>query len=290
VQKPLEMGSISHRYVLPHGGGRKGVTLLELLRFYAETYVDIVKNLHDWQVCRYIDESQHEDKDTVAPIAKVDKIYVEKLLSETQQACEKIGLQLCSKHAAELLQNLKWGNVEAREIEALHENISRELSCHFYVGISEDRKKSFCDSLAGWEDIIKCFPASSDDIEEMNKCWALCRYGAAVFHSLLVMEYGLVELGNLLQVTDPKLGWDASCRRLETIVKAGHNANQTGLDFGFLEQLNVCIQAVKLAWRNKINHAVGKPAIMGGGFAPYVTEEIISTTRGFMRRLAERLP
>ncbi len=124
----------------------------------------------------------------------------------------------------------------------------------------------------------------------MNKCVSLCRYPAAVFHSLLVVEHGLVALGRAIGATDPKQGWDASCRRLEEVVKAGRAANQTGLSYDFLEQLNTCVQVMKLAWRNKVNHATGKPLVLSGGFAPDVADEIMSATKGFMRRLAEGLP
>jgi hypothetical protein len=161
------------------------------------------------------------------------------------------------------------------------------LSCHFFVGISPDRIEAYTKSLVGWEEISSKFPFATEDIEEMNKCFALCRYTAAVFHSLLVVEHGLVELGKVMAVTDPKEGWDASCRKLEAIVEAGYKANTTGLNFDFLTQLNVCIQSMKLAWRNKVNHATGKILVMGGGFAPYVAQEIMMSSRAFMRRLAE---
>ena len=194
---------------------------------------------------------------------------------------------MSGKHV-EQLQSRK-DAVTYHDIAALNDNIQRELGLRFFVGIAEDRKEAYCDSLKGWDTVVAKFPSSSDDIEEMNKCYALCRYSACVFHSLLVMEHGLVELGNLLQVTDPKLGWDASCRKLAEIVKSGRTSNTTGLDFEFLEQVNVCIQTIKLAWRNKVNHATGKPLVMHGGFAPYVAEEVISATRSFMRRLADGL-
>jgi hypothetical protein len=103
----------------------------------------------------------------------------------------------------------------------------------------------------------------------------------------MVAEHGLVYLGKILGVTDPKEGWDASSRKLANIVQAGHPKNSTGLDFNFLEQTNACVQVMKHAWRNKVNHATGKPIIMCGGFAPYVAEEIISATRGFLRSLTE---
>src|SRR5260370_36038779 len=105
----------------------------------------------------------------------------------------------------------------------------------------------------------------------------------------MVVEHGLVYLGKIVGVTDPKEGWNASAKTLASIVQEGHSKNSIGLDFGFLEQVNECVQVMKFAWRNKVNHATGKPIVMGGGFAPYVTEEIISATRSFLRLLTEGL-
>jgi hypothetical protein len=254
---------------------------LELLRFYAETYVRIAKDLMDLQVCLQIDEGTDEESDArfkkgIAANLKIARI-----------GCIRIGLQVSAKHAEQLLLALDMGMLTSHDIKALHENIERELSCHFFVGIPPDRIEAFTKSLVGWEEIATKFPAATEDIEEMSKCFALCRYSAAVFHSLMVVEHGLVRLGKMLNVTDPKEGWDASCNKLQKSVSAGRSANDTGLEFSFLEQLNASVQAIKFAWRNKVNHATGKPIIMSGGFAPYVAEEIISATRAFMRRLTE---
>jgi hypothetical protein len=265
---------------------RRGwVTLLELLQFYAENYVHLAKELYDLQLCLYADElsgDQAKKQDTLSG-AKLTLVSAAK-------HCDALGLQVSLRHVYELIEDAKEGGLLSGDVKALHQNIERELSCRFFVGIPEDRKSAYCESLKGWEDIIEKFPSATEDVEEMNKCLALCRYSAAVFHSLLIVEHGLVALGQMLGVTDPKEGWDASCRKLETVVKAGRATNSTGINFEFLEQLNGCVQAMKFAWRNKVNHATGKPLVMAGGFAPYVAEEIISTTRGFMRRLAEELP
>ncbi|MBZ5695000.1 MAG: hypothetical protein LAN36_06530 [Acidobacteriia bacterium] len=264
----------------------KGCTLLELLRFYAEAYLRLAKELQDLEMCLYADrlENVHAGKEESV---LHEPEHAKLVLISAKMSCEKIGLQVSAVHAGELLTSVARKRLTSSDVKALHENIDRELSCHFFVGISEDRKAFYCESLKGWEEITAKFPEATEDIEEMNKCFALCRYSAAVFHSLLVIEHGLVKFGNLLGVIDPKVGWDASYRKLESIVNAGRNENKTGLEFSSLEQLNVCVQAMKLAWRNKVDHAAGKPQVMGGGFAPYVAEEIISTTRGFMRRLSE---
>jgi hypothetical protein len=105
----------------------------------------------------------------------------------------------------------------------------------------------------------------------------------------MVIEGGLLVLGKRLGVTDPKEGWDATCKKLEAMVKAGRAANTSRLDFAFLEQLNVCTQAMKHAWRNKVNHAAGRLFVMKSGFADDIAEDIIHATGNYMRVLAQGL-
>lgn len=54
--------------------------------------------------------------------------------------------------------------------------------------------------------------------------------------------------------------------------------------------MNASVQSIKDAWRNKVNHAHGKPTLMTADFRSAVTIEIYMATRGFMRRLATDLP
>jgi hypothetical protein len=164
-----------------------------------------------------------------------------------------------------------------------------ESEIHQLLKLSIEASAIYSAPLNGWEDIVSKFPDVQDDIEEMNKCFALSRYTASVFHSLLVIEGGLIVLGKRLGVTDPKEGWDATCKKMELILKAGHPANTSGLDFAFIEQTNVATQAIKQAWRNKVNHAAGRLAIMKTGFADYIAEEIMHATRAYMRILAHGL-
>ncbi len=263
------------------------VSLLELLRFYAESYTQLSKSLFDLQLCLQMEQEESNQEDEYA-LSEETKKEMRVFLLMAKHFCDVIGLTVSSRHADELL--LQVGAIRDEGIRAFNDNIQRELSCRLYVGISEDRKEAYCESRKGWESVLTRFPAATEDVEEMNKCYALCRYSAAVFHSLQVMEHGLVALGKCLGVTDPKEGWDASCKKLDMIVKAGRNANSTGLKFEFMEQVNACIQVIKMAWRNKVSHATGKPIVMQGGFAPYVAEEIIAATRGFMRILSHELP
>src|ERR1700674_831261 len=181
-----------------------GVTLLELLRFYAELYVRLGKELKSLQNCLYMDEGKRQNLkpgEIVNPTFQTDwNGLVIPTLNYAKRSFEEIKLVVTAIHAGELLMAAERQSLTAADVRALHENMDRELSPHFFVGIAEGRKEAFCESRKGWEDIAQKFPRSIDDIEEMNKCLALCRYSAAVFHSLLVVEHGLVELGRILGV------------------------------------------------------------------------------------------
>lgn len=271
-----------------------GVTLLELLRFSAESYV----KLHSYLTT--LETSLNGDEITAFPdagdltgnplkLSDERKKEAISLLKFSRRLCDGIHLQVCVKHAEELTTSAEGGYLGASQIVALKQNVVRELSCQHFVGIAPERQAMFENGRKDWEEVLNHFPAATDDVEEMNKCYALCRYQAAVLHSLMVVEHGLVALGPRIGATDPKEGWDASCRQLERVIKAGRAANATGLDFDQLDQLNTCIQVMKTAWRNKINHATGKPILLHGGFAPDVAEEIIKSSRGFMRRLVTLL-
>ncbi len=144
-----------------------------------------------------------------------------------------------------------------------------------------------------WEEIIERFPSAGNDVEESWKCLACSRYTAAVFHSLQVVEIGLIELGSFIGITDPLSGWTSVAQRLKKILDTKYDQlSQFEKDNrSFLEQTQGTVEGLKNAWRNKISHAHGKLFVMmGEEFHPDVAEEILIATRAFMRRLAEGLP
>jgi len=265
---------------------------VELQRFHADDFLRLAQQLIWIEANLTGDEYTADAADTPAnPRFSEERVLlVRRGLFECKFLCEEVALQVAMRHVDELLAQLdKYQTLDASDICALRDNVVRELSCHVFVALPPERIELFTAARKGWEFVVERFPEATDDVEEMNKCYALCRYSAAVFHSLLVVEHGLVALGKMLGVSDRKEGWDATCRRLEAVLKAGRSANETGLPFDWLDQLNACVQSMKLAWRNKVNHATGKPVVMSGGVQPYVAEEILSANRSFLRRLSEQI-
>ena len=167
-----------------------------------------------------------------------------------------------------------------------------ELNSVYFFSLTPREAGYYSKPRDGWEEIIARFPEASDDIEEAYKCFALSRYAAAVFHSVQIIEHGLIALGEFLQIKDPLSGWTATSNELRRIAKTSYE-NRSDFEkhnSQFIEQTHGTVEALKNAWRNKISHAQGKLAVLTTNFSPEIAEEILFASRSFMRRLAEGLP
>lgn len=213
--------------------------------------------------------------------------------------CDDAGFECVQPHIRRMLERFegRHGGYNASRLNAdydeLHWRVQDEMGKLLVMRIPRDRQEIYEEPLKGWEEIVGRFHKALTDIEESRKCFALSRYTAAVFHSLQVVEAGLIELGNFINVNDPNSGWSAIAQRLTKLLTTKYQdltefekANRP-----FLEQMQGTVEALKNAWRNKISHAQGKLSVMTGEeFHPDVAEEILSATRAFMRRLADGLP
>ena len=165
-----------------------------------------------------------------------------------------------------------------------------ELDGRYFFSLTSIEADKFNEWSSGWETIIQQFSDTTRDVEEMNKCFALGRYSASMFHALHVAEWGAIRLGDFIGVTDPKKGWGATESKLRLLIKAGHSALPTSIagKFEFLEQMHREIDSLVLAWRHKVDHAANHLAILPNtDFTPDVAEHVISSVRIFMLRLSE---
>jgi hypothetical protein len=292
----LELGrypAFQRRAVLNGRGAGKAVTLLEILRVHAEEYTKAVYAL---ALVNVRIETAEDD-------FRNDGMLLGRLrahLSDLSAHCKNLPMTAVKVNSViDLLDHLDrtstWQQPKLAFLTAIAEIQSRmsdELRLSLFFQISPDREKYFSEPGEGWKEVIDRFPDAIGDIEEMSKCFALSRYAGAIFHSLLVVERGVIDLGSYIEVTDPKRGWDATTRKLKSLVDGGHNALPPKFagKFSFLEQMNNQVQAMKSAWRNKVNHVEGKLAVMKPEFTSDIAEEIMMASRAFMRLLATEMP
>lgn len=267
------------------------VSLMELLQIYVDLYVKkantvalFVKWLEDHNL------SDPENESTVK--------FMVRDLEALRDICLKGDLPMTNIPLESALYALK--HTEAglsnqalcRLLDRATDRLADELSTKLFLQIPHSRKYHFNDPLKGWERVVKRFEECSRDVEEMNKCFALSRYSAAMFHALHVAEWGAIALGDHIGVSDSKKGWGPTSKKLAQLIDCGHNALPTNLigQFPFLEQVNREIETMKLAWRHKIDHAANSLTILPNTeFTPDVTEHIMQSVKVFMTWLMENL-
>lgn len=276
------------------------VTLMEILRIYADKYMNVIAGLermadaldrasgsHVWKDIQllatlkvFLDSFQSLCQDGELPVCHV-------LVSNTL-----IGVNMIISDQGGPALNLVSPKGVAANIREMKSRLTDELSTKFLVQFPAHRRPYFDTPTKGWEKTIERFPETLSDIEEMNKCFALARYPAAVFHSTQVIESTLIYLGRFLEIRDPKSGWTATCNDLRRLVGTKYDQLDTGekKHFPFLQQVNTTAVALNDAWRNKISHAQNRLILMTKDFSPDIAEEILVASRGFARRLADELP
>lgn len=277
------------------------VTLMEILRIYADQYMNVIAGLE--RMAEVLERAKGPSVWNNMRLLASLKVF----LGAFQSLCQNGELPVCEVLVSNTLMSVnqivndKTGAAQdlvdphgvAANIREMKSRLIDELATKFLIQFPASRRPYFDASTKGWEKVIERFPETLTDIEEMNKCFALARYPAAVFHSTQIVESALIYLGRFLETRDPKSGWTSTCNELRRVV-IGSKYNQLNAGekkhFSFLQQVHTTTVALNDAWRNKISHAQNRLVLMSKEFSPDITEEILIASRGFARRLADELP
>lgn len=174
----------------------------------------------------------------------------------------------------------------------LHGRLLDEMDNVMFLALEPSSSRRYEHPRDGWAEVIERFPEALSDIEESSKCFALGRYAASVYHSTQVVEFGAIALGKLVGVNDPKKGFTATTAALKKLIAKPHPEWDQALQgyYQAIKQIHERLLALEDSWRNKINHADGKLALLTADFTPEVADDIGHATRAFMLRLASELP
>jgi hypothetical protein len=255
-----------------------------MLRFYADFFVKSLR-----EVSEMADRWKPNDIVIPGPSAVAGK------LSALQADCVEHGLLEIAKKCARIMDKAHAKRVTYREVvgdlNELRERLEDELQSRVFLSLSVEEGLLYEKPDDGWQSVIGRFPPTRFNIEECSKCFALERYGAAIFHVMLIAEFGVIEAAKLLRVEGDRPGWSALDRLQKIHDKRW--ADKSALEqqhAEFLKNLMPLALSMKDSWRHKISHADNNIKWMDADFSPEVANDIISATRGFMRRLALDLP
>jgi hypothetical protein len=173
-------------------------------------------------------------------------------------------------------------------IEELERVITSEMGSHTFAHLAPGRMAYYGQDFLFGADVANSFPSASFDIKEAGNCLALSRATACVFHLMRVLEILLGVLGKKFGVSMSHTNWAPAIDQIESKIREMHKDPAWKVLSDCKEQQEFFAQAashfgiLKDAWRNYTMHSRGK-------YTEEEAEQIMSNTRAFTKKLAERL-
>lgn len=185
------------------------VSLLDMMRFYADLFVQTLTKVVTWEVrCSRISNGSTRMAPPMAVeiYSYVGVLSIELLTYGLKSAAQKAGRihkQLETEHML-----ITYGEM-ASMLRELRERMEDDFHSVVFVNLSAQESELYEHPETEWQSVISRFSKVRHDIEECSKCFALARYGAAVFHVMLVAEFGVIKVAELFSVAGDKPGWGA---------------------------------------------------------------------------------
>jgi hypothetical protein len=229
-------------------------------------------------------------------LSESEKEAVCRSLRTIESTLRSSGLPTSAEAASEFTWEVEQSAAIAAEFvasraEELQRTIRREMKAVVFLYVPAEDAKWYKEPLKDWDAVVNRWPKMTTNISESSRCFALGRFGGSIFHILLVAEFGVILVGDLLGVSGDKPGWGC-VNRLEKILKTEHkDRSLLGQQHShLLKEIVPMIAAVRDSSRHKISHVDNQLVWLDSDMSPQIASEVISATRGFMRRLAAELP
>jgi HEPN domain-containing protein len=214
-------------------------------------------------------------------------------LSALVEACipemERLGLRVSAVHAKLLMQMLDGTHPVINihdQITGLRTSLGVELDQTLFLHVKYEDGRFYRDPLDGVSnDVHDNFSSVLEDCREAARCYALGRYNASVFHSMRVLEIGLIALGSNLNVpAAANKNWHELLKQIEKAVdEIGPSSDPDWrANRQWYSDAATQFRYVKDAWRNDIMH-VHQP------YTQRRAQEVLMATRSFMCQIATRL-
>lgn len=267
------------------------VSLYTLMKFETNFFMELANVLRELEAFSYLAEPLDIEE---LPVQHKSRIAL--TCAALGRLCEFHDWLITSRKAKRICESLMNGELTSpmeasRQLRELRERLDDELKDQYFIHLNPRDVKHYSFPETGWEAIMDRFPEVRHNVIETHKCLALERYGAAVFHILLVAEYGVIQLGNLMKVSGDKPGWSSLDRLVKRISEPFEKRDlDTQKHTALLENTIPLTKVMKDSWRHKLMHVDNQIVWQDTDFSREVAEEIITATRGFMRKLASELP
>ena len=261
------------------------VTLLELLELRAEPF---------WRLSNLTGQLLIRLETSLPDIGQIAGILYELRTEAGRLGARSAAAQV--DRISEFVRSDEWnrdltilGATLHQLVKDLHYRMIDDLKGQFFLSVPADKVTYYQqDKLLFGNDVHTQFPSASFEMDEAGKCIALCRYTAAIFHLMRIMEISIRATARCLGIPDPVKPGDRNWGNILKDIKAGidakwptQTARQSG-DGHLFENIYASLDAVRNPWRNATMHVENK-------YTEEEAEHIFLAVRGFMIKLSARL-
>jgi hypothetical protein len=249
-------------------------SLWEMYQFYAHYFYELAK---------YFSVSE-------IALSKEDIPHIRNMLENVKTVTNQIGLCQSFKKADELhdLFGEDWVTIDscANSLRGLNWLIKSELEESYFLHLTRSEADLYTHETPIFgKDFQSNFSGALYDLDEAVKCIALKRSTASVFHLMRIMETGIQAVSRCLGIPDPtKLAgknWGAILIKIKNDgidIKTNWNRDDKEL----FNEIYICLDSVRIAWRNSTMHIVKT-------YTPDEAEHILLVVKGFMKQVAARM-
>lgn len=259
------------------------VSLLDMLRFYADAFTRIAREIEKAYVAidhlndpSFNPDVPIEDKyipDTKLIISQVQKVCSDTLLVSAYDQTNRIlhQLDMPVRCTSRQLMNL---------LIDLQNRVDDGLARAVFYQLSPDRYHFYANTAPFGDHVNSRFPAAARDLHEAANCYAVHRNVATVYHLMKVMEVALRELAKKLKVRYSP-SWGIYLERIDAKLKSkSPKSKAKRLRLQFLAEAASRLRAVKDAWRDPTMH-------VAADYGPDQTTAIFNSVKSFMEFLKD---
>lgn len=271
-------------------------SLIDMLRFYAETFVSANNEIHRALSLAGITLAGGPGFNSVEHNARNDQLTGElrASLGKFAKVIASGRLPMSAAFIARLeraIERVDFSNqtnvaVTLTLVTELQHDLVAEVRDELFLWIPSDRRKHYeqTDPAFG-EAVHTAFPEAVPEIQAANRCLALDEWTACVFHAMRVLEHGIVFLGGKVDLTPTETAYENWKNLVDQIEKRIRQREQD-LPKGTAksEHLKALSQAAtqfdhfRLAWRNHVMHGRDR-------YDSREANEVLTAVRRFMKRL-----
>ena len=226
------------------------VSLLDMLRFYAQSFVSSSCTIT--QISHILNRAEALNDSHVTPFARA--------LGEMQRECEKVELPMTTKQIQRMKKAVDEGTFGQfsdmrRQLDDLLSRLWDELDGHIFYEI-ESTKSQYVDEKWLFDTPLQSqFPNGWKELQSGGRCYAYGESTACAFHLSRALEWGLKSLAVHLGKSFDRNSWDAHLKDIEKELTARYQSSgaRTSQEH-FYSEAATQFAHMKVAWRNPTMH------------------------------------